>query len=98
MSEAAIITPEQSRAGRGLLNWSQDELAKAADKGRNTVRHFEAGRQTPSDETLRAFRAAMEKAGVEFIPENGGGAGARLAKRSKAAAPKAKAKRKAGSK
>ena len=93
MSETAIITPEQSRAARGLLNWSQDELAKAADKGRNTVRHFEAGRQIPSDETLTAFRGAMEKAGVIFIPSNGEGPGARLAKRAKASAkPKAKAR------
>jgi hypothetical protein len=30
-----------------------------------------------------ALVAALEKAGVEFIPENGGGAGVRLAKRAK---------------
>jgi len=27
------------------------------------------------------FRAALESAGVEFIPENGGGAGVRLRKK-----------------
>lgn len=77
------LTPEQCRAARGLVNWTQDALARAADRGRNTVRHFEAGRQVPSDDTLKAFRAALEKAGVEFIPENGGGPGVRLAKRAK---------------
>jgi len=77
----ALITPEQSRAARGLLNWSQEQLAKAAKRGANTVRHFEAGRQVPSDDTLNALRDALKAAGVEFIPENGGGAGVRLAKR-----------------
>jgi ribosome-binding protein aMBF1 (putative translation factor) len=79
----AAITPEQSRAARGLLNWSQEDLAKKAERGTATVRHFEAGRQVPSEDTLAAFRRALEAAGVEFIPENGGGAGVRIAKRSK---------------
>ena len=34
-----------------------------------------------SDEVREAVQRALEKAGVEFIPENGGGAGVRLAKR-----------------
>jgi len=36
-----------------------------------------------ADETIAAIAKALEKDGVEFIPENGGGAGVRLAKRSK---------------
>ena len=35
------------------------------------------------DRTIQAIVRALEKAGVVFIPENGGGAGLRLAKRSK---------------
>ena len=35
------------------------------------------------DRTIQAIVRALEKAGVEFIPENGGGAGVRLAKRAK---------------
>lgn len=34
----------------------------------------------PVPSTLSALRAALEAAGVEFIPENGGGAGGRLKK------------------
>lgn len=75
------ITPDQCRAARALLNWSMEDLAKKAERGTNTIRHFEAGRQEPSQETLDAFRTALERAGVEFIPENGGGAGVRLAKK-----------------
>jgi hypothetical protein len=34
-----------------------------------------------SDEAREKLRKALEKAGVEFIAENGGGAGVRLKKR-----------------
>ena len=33
------------------------------------------------ERTIEAIAKALEKAGVEFIPENGGGAGVRLKKR-----------------
>lgn len=36
-----------------------------------------------ADDTIGAIAKALEKAGVEFIAENGGGAGVRLAKRGK---------------
>jgi hypothetical protein len=37
------------------------------------------------ERTIEAITKALEKVGVEFIPENGGGAGVRLAKRSRRA-------------
>ena len=74
------IGPEQSRAARGLIAWSQQELADAAHVGLSTIRNFEAGRSTPVANNLAALRAALESAGVEFIAENGGGAGVRLRK------------------
>jgi hypothetical protein len=42
--------------------------------------NFEAGKRAPYDRTLLDLQAALEWAGVEFIPENGGGAGVRLRK------------------
>jgi hypothetical protein len=45
-----------------------------------TLDRLEAGSVVPHDKTLTAVRAALEAAGVEFIAENGGGAGVRLAK------------------
>lgn len=78
------ITKEQSRAGRALLGWSQDELAKKSHLGSSTVRNFEAGRHTPAHNNLTAIRTALEAAGVELIDENGGGPGVRLTKRPKA--------------
>jgi transcriptional regulator with XRE-family HTH domain len=75
-----MITSEQCRAGRGLLGWSQQELADAAGVGVVTVHQLEAGTSEPRRATLEAIRRAFEKAGVEFIDENGGGAGVRLRK------------------
>lgn len=77
------ITPAQSRAGRALLDWSQVSLAKASNLGESTIKNFEAGRTIPTINNLAAIRAALEAAGVEFIPENGGGAGVRLKKGAK---------------
>lgn len=74
------MTPAQSRAARGLLLMTQTGLAKAAGLGQSTVIDFEKERRTVSDQAVAAIRAALEAAGVEFIPENGGGAGVRLAK------------------
>jgi predicted transcriptional regulator len=71
-----LPTPGQIRAARGLLNLTQADLASVAGVSLPTVKRFESGRITP--ETGEKIRAALEASGVEFIPENGGGAGVRL--------------------
>jgi transcriptional regulator with XRE-family HTH domain len=75
-----MITPSQCRAARGLLDWTQQELADAARLGVATVRLFEGEGAGPRQATLVMLRQAFESAGVEFIDENGGGPGARLRK------------------
>tara|TARA_R110000744_G_scaffold172470_2_gene291071 strand:- start:36048 stop:36194 length:147 start_codon:yes stop_codon:yes gene_type:complete len=45
-----------------------------------TLADFEAGKRQPYDRTLKDIQETLEAAGVEFIPENGGGAGVRLRK------------------
>jgi transcriptional regulator with XRE-family HTH domain len=76
------MTPEQSRAGRGLVGWSQTELAEAAGLSLPTVKRFETGTGAKvSADAVAALQKALEVAGVAFIPENGGGAGVRLKKR-----------------
>lgn len=75
-----VITPEQCRAARALLHWGQEDLEKAAAVAKKTIADFEREARTPYPRTLADIRAALEKAGVEFIDENGGGAGVRLAK------------------
>lgn len=74
------MTPEQCRAARGLIDMSQGTLAAQANVGLSTVKNFEAGRSVPVANNLTAIQRALEAAGVQLIPENGGGAGVRLAK------------------
>jgi transcriptional regulator with XRE-family HTH domain len=75
------IAPEQCRAARALLAWSQDDLADKAKIAKKTLQLFELGQREPYARTLDLLRHALEAAGVEFIDENGGGAGVRLKKR-----------------
>ncbi len=74
-----MITSGQSRAARGLLDWSQLQLAERAGVGIVTIRQLEADGR-PRRATLAVVRAAFESAGIEFIDENGGGVGVRLRK------------------
>lgn len=76
-----MISPAQCRAARGLLSWTQADLAKAASVGVVTVRQFEGESGTPRPATLTVLQQALEAAGLEFIPENGGGAGIRFRER-----------------
>ena len=76
-----MLTPEQSRAARGLVEWSQEELASRANLGPSTIRDFEKGRRVPTINNLAAIQRALEAAGVVFISQNGGGPGVRLKKK-----------------
>ena len=73
-----MITREQCRAGRALIDWTQTQLAEAAHLGLSTIRDFEKDRRIPTHNNLLGIKSALEKAGVEFIDENGGGPGVRL--------------------
>lgn len=74
------MTSAQVRAARGLKNWTVRELAEKAGVHRNTITNIETGRYAGSPDAISSIKNAFEVAGVEFIPENGGGAGVRLKK------------------
>lgn len=76
------LTGTQLRAARGLVRWSQGELAKAAGVSPETVKRLEAvdGRVSTLTTTERALESALSGAGVIFIDENGEGPGVRLRK------------------
>jgi transcriptional regulator with XRE-family HTH domain len=74
------ITPSQCRAARALLDWSMERLAGESGLPRRTLIRFEGSEGSPRTATIAAIRAALEAAGVQFIDENGGGAGVRLRK------------------
>lgn len=66
---------------RGYLRWSVADLAKRSGVGESTVKRMEGPDGEPDGVTigkLRKVREALEAAGIEFIPENGGGPGVRL--------------------
>ncbi|QPC95715.1 helix-turn-helix transcriptional regulator [Mesorhizobium sp. INR15] len=65
------LTPEQSRAARGLKDWSQTQLGEASHLSESTIRNFEKGRRIPSINNLAAIRSALEAAGIEFINGTG---------------------------
>lgn len=64
---------------RVAVGWGVRELATAADVSPNTIARLERG-DPLKESTVVAIRTALESAGVEFIAENGGGAGVRLRK------------------
>ena len=79
------VSIRQTKAARALLGWSQQDLARAADVSIPTIKRLEAGEGTLGgrSETGDKIRKALQLAGVEFIDENGGGAGVRLRKADK---------------
>ena len=78
-----MITVRQVKAGRALLGWSQADLAQRSGVSEPTIARLESGdgELGGRENTGRKIRAAMEDGGIEFIEENGGGAGVRLCKR-----------------
>jgi predicted transcriptional regulator len=80
-----MLSSDQIRGARAILRLSQADLANAASVSLETIKRLEAmhGELKVRLDTLTRIKEALEKAGVEFIPENGGGAGVRLAKRGK---------------
>jgi transcriptional regulator with XRE-family HTH domain len=65
------LSPEQSRAARGLLDWSQTDLAKRSNLSESTVRDFEKGRRVPSINNLAAIEHALAEAGVDLVNGTG---------------------------
>jgi transcriptional regulator with XRE-family HTH domain len=61
------LTPEQCRAARAWLDWSQNDLAAAANVSQSTVRDFEKGRRIPIANNLEAIRTALEARGIGFV-------------------------------
>jgi transcriptional regulator with XRE-family HTH domain len=76
-----MITPEQCRAARALLDLTQPRLAEASNISLRTIGNFEKGNRATNPGSIGLIERALEAAGVRFIAENGGGAGVRLKRR-----------------
>ena len=74
------VTSAQVRMARAALDWTVRDLAEATGLHRNTINNIEVGRYAGDPKTLELIEKTLRAAGVEFIDENGGGAGVRLQK------------------
>jgi transcriptional regulator with XRE-family HTH domain len=63
------MRPEQSRAARGWLGWTQAKLAEEARVGLSTIKDFEAGKRIPITNNLQAMRQALEAVGIKFTAD-----------------------------
>lgn len=85
-----VLTSEVIRAARALLRWDQRKLADVSSISLPTIKRLESkpGTLEAHSSTVTALTRALENAGIEFIAENGGGAGVRLSKRQRPKKPK----------
>ena len=68
------MSPEQSRAARAWLGWSQGQLAKRANVSLSTVHDFERGQRTPTPNNLASMRRAIEAEGIRLLFDKDGAA------------------------
>lgn len=73
------MEPVQCKMARVALGLGVRELAELAKVSPDTIARLERGDRL-RERTIDDVRGALEAAGVEFIPENGGGPGVRLRK------------------
>ena len=80
-----MVSVRQIKAGRALLGWSQSNLALESGVSEPTIARLESvdGQLGGREATIQRIRAALEKGGIQFIDENGGGPGVRLRKSGK---------------
>lgn len=72
------LAPEQCRAARGLLDWTQERLAERAGVSRSTVRDFERHRHVLHRGTETLLIRTLQDAGVMLLPAGEHGPGVRI--------------------
>lgn len=70
--------PEQCRAARGLLNWTQDHLAAVSGVSRSTIKDFECLRHSLHRSSEVLLVDTFESNGVSFFVESDDVMGVRL--------------------
>src|SRR5690349_21698786 len=76
------LIPAQIRAGRALINWSQQQLADAAGLSLSSIRDYENERRGGIVGGLGAIKNALENEGIAFlVGDENEGPGVRLSGR-----------------
>lgn len=65
------ITTAQIRGARGILNWSQQDLAQRTGISATSIGAIENGQTTPRESTLATIRKTLENGGIEFVGLDG---------------------------
>jgi transcriptional regulator with XRE-family HTH domain len=65
------ITTAQIRGARGILNWSQQDLAQRTGISATSIGAIENGQTTPRASTLDTIRYTLERNGIEFLGLDG---------------------------
>jgi predicted transcriptional regulator len=80
-----VVSVRQIKAARALLGWSQSDLAAESGISEPTIARLESvdGELGGRGATVQSISVALQKGGIQFIDENGGGPGVRLQKSTK---------------
>jgi DNA-binding XRE family transcriptional regulator len=65
---AVHVSPEQCRAARAWLSWTQAELAQRANVGLSALKDFEKGSRRTLPAIRHQIQRVFEEAGVTFLP------------------------------
>ncbi|WP_377298379.1 helix-turn-helix domain-containing protein [Rhizobium sp. SGZ-381] len=66
-----LLSPSLCRAARGLLDWTQADLAERSGVSRSTIRDYEGSRHEAHRATEAQLRLAFEEGGITFIKVDG---------------------------
>ncbi len=66
-----MITIEQCRGARGLIGWTQQDLADASGLSKTAINNFEKRHSDIKAESIKAIRMAFESMDIEFLEQDG---------------------------
>lgn len=75
MDQSDPVFAAQMRAARGLLAWSQEELAERSGISRPVIARLERCASDARSSTVRAIKAAFEAADLYFVNDRDGSFG-----------------------
>ena len=66
-----MMTTHQLKAARALLDWTQQDLARASGMHLNAINNLERGLTSPRQSTINKLKKTLEDSGIIFIGTRG---------------------------